>query len=369
MPLAIDSPSPAPTTSVVPADVRLEDAPGQRGGDAAAVVAAPRSRRCRRPLLGGSSPRRRPSDAPWVTAFSSRLTSTCSRRSWSAQTGSRSVVDRGRGSSLRRATQRTAASTTSRRSHQSALQPQAARLDRGRVEQVADEALQAGRLGGDRAQEPLGRLDVPRQVGLAQGRRVALDGGQRRAELVAERREQLALDGAASGAARPPPAGPPRGPRPPWRGRASGWRRRAARACRWRPTPAAGRWATSAARPSASRRATAGEVGGDEPGAAVVAGAGPRPPRPAAGRRSWRRDEPVGVARAAERSSRRPARRARRPPPRRAPRLRARSDAASPPSTRSGPAIVSSIARSASRIRFRRDTSASSRSRSIAAAA
>ena len=47
---------------------------------------------------------------------------------------------------------------------------------------------------------------VPGQVGLEQGRGVALDGGERRAELVAERRQQLALDGlgAAQGGRLPP---------------------------------------------------------------------------------------------------------------------------------------------------------------------
>ena len=175
----------------------LDDALGDRQAEPGAGdrrwCRARAVRRCARPRAGGMpppwsrtsistwSPARAAadedlharSDRPWVMAFSSRFTITCSRRSWSAHTGSRSV-DRTPGrTSSPPWTQSAAASTTRRRSHQSGLQPQAARLDGGRVEQVADEALHAGRLGGDRAEEPLGRLGVPGQVRLAQGRRVA----------------------------------------------------------------------------------------------------------------------------------------------------------------------------------------------------
>ncbi len=49
------------------------------------------------------------------------------------------------------------------------------------------------RLGGDAVQEPLLGIPVPGHVGLHQARRVAADRGQRRAQLVAEPRQEAPL--------------------------------------------------------------------------------------------------------------------------------------------------------------------------------
>ena len=92
-------------------------------------------------------------------------------------------------------TTRTAASTTSARSHQWRCSRRTPDSIARRVEQVAHEPLQPGALAGDRPEESVGRRGVPGEVGLEQRRGVALDGGERRAELVAERRQELALDG------------------------------------------------------------------------------------------------------------------------------------------------------------------------------
>ena len=62
----------------------------------------------------------------------------------------------------------------------------------------------------DRVEEPLLGPLVPAHVGLAQGRRVALDGGERGAQLVVEEGQELPLHAAASGAATRPRRWPAR---------------------------------------------------------------------------------------------------------------------------------------------------------------
>ena len=74
-----------------------------------------------------------------------------------------------------------------------ALQPEHARLDRGEVEQVVDEAAEPGRLGRDAGQEPLLGGGVPGHVLLQQGGRVAGDRGQRGPQLVAEPAQERLL--------------------------------------------------------------------------------------------------------------------------------------------------------------------------------
>ena len=92
MPVAIDSPSPAPATSAPPRTCGSKMRSASASGDAAARGRAPRSRPCRRRATPAAPSTSTPVVRPrrGCTAFSSRFTTTCSRRSWSAQTGSRS---------------------------------------------------------------------------------------------------------------------------------------------------------------------------------------------------------------------------------------------------------------------------------------
>ena len=73
------------------------------------------------------------------------------------------------------------------------LQPHDARLDRGEVQQVIDQPAEAGRLGRDPVQEALLGVAVPGHVRLHQAGRVAADGRQRGAQLMAEPGQEAAL--------------------------------------------------------------------------------------------------------------------------------------------------------------------------------
>ena len=74
------------------------------------------------------------------------------------------------------------------------LQPQDRGLDRGEVEQVVDESAQPRRLGCDPAQEPVLGVAVPGHIGLQQAGRVTADRGQRRAQFVAQARQEAPLE-------------------------------------------------------------------------------------------------------------------------------------------------------------------------------
>ncbi len=73
------------------------------------------------------------------------------------------------------------------------LQPHDARLDGGEVEQVVDQPAEARGLRRDPVQETLLGVAVPGHVRLQEAGRVAPDGGQRRAQLVAEPGQESAL--------------------------------------------------------------------------------------------------------------------------------------------------------------------------------
>ena len=137
------------------------------------------------------------------------------------------------------------------------------------------------RLGGDAAEEALLGLAVPGDVGREQARGVAADRGQRRAQLVAQAREEAALELLRAAQRRRPPGGRARTPGARGRGAAS-WRRpRAAPSRRRRRAP------RSSARAARSGRAGAGKV------TARRSGPGRRPARSRGARPSRRAMAPA----------------------------------------------------------------------------
>src|SRR5450755_852424 len=73
------------------------------------------------------------------------------------------------------------------------LQPHQARFDRGEVEQVVDEAAEAGRLGRDAVEETVLGAAVPGHVGLHEAGSVAPDRGQRGPQLMAQPGQEVPL--------------------------------------------------------------------------------------------------------------------------------------------------------------------------------
>ena len=152
--------------------------------------------------------------------------------------------------------QETAASKTRAQVAPVLLEAQQPRLDGRKVQQVADQAAHAGRFGRYPVQEPGLGLVVPRHVRGQQAAGVAPDGGERRAQLVAQAGEEIPLQ-LVGPAQAPRSAG---GPARPLLVRAPGgasWRRLPAR-----PTASSGsartaQRAISAARPPGTSKAVA----------------------------------------------------------------------------------------------------------------
>ena len=194
--LAIDRPRPAPAVG----PRRGGAAPNERRGDVGG------RRRCRRRsrddhlARGARRAPRRATRVPgglWRNAFSSRFTKTCSRRSWSAQTT---------GSSGRAARPSTSAALAGRQARHRGVEHerQVAPVRRAAAaSRTRSPRSRAGRRRGgpSRADSAAMRLrkrcsDSPSQVtsGCHQARGVAADRRQRRAQLVAEAREEAALE-------------------------------------------------------------------------------------------------------------------------------------------------------------------------------
>ena len=160
------------------------------GGRPLTVVADDDLRCCRPPACGPRSSRACPVEL-WCSALFRRFTNTCSSRSWSAQitgiwpAGARLTASRH--SSGRHAI---AASITRSSSHQS-------NCIRITPESIAEKSSRSSTrrpeprgLGRDRLEEALLGVVVPDDVRREQARGIAADRRQRRAQLVAEPREE-----------------------------------------------------------------------------------------------------------------------------------------------------------------------------------